>query len=171
MVYLGRCCKPHGFGKVVDGSLHHFLNACKNGYSQASYIRLVNEKGRVHCNLAMGKARVAPLKYISIPDMELVAATLSVKQSVLLRKKLQCLDIKEAFWTDSQAVLGYIANESRKFKIFVASRAEMIKEGSDLSQWFYVNSKENPADSRSRGVEANNVDAVKTWFEGAYFLL
>ena len=48
--------------------------------------------------------------------------------------------MKEAFWTDSQAVLGYIANESRKFKIFVANRVEMIKEGSDPTQWFYVSS-------------------------------
>ena len=54
--------------------------------------------------------------------------------------------MKETFWTDSEAVLGYIANESRKFKIFVASRVEMIKQGSDPSQWFYVNYKENPAD-------------------------
>ena len=171
MVYLRRCFKPHGFGKVVDCSLHHFLDACENGYGQASYIRLGNEQGRIHCSLVMGKARVAPLKYISIPRMELVAATLLVKQSALLRKELQYPDMKEAFWTDSQAVLGYIANESRKFKIFVANRVEMIKEGSDPSQWFYVSSKENPADHSSRGVEANNVNAVKTRFEGPSYLL
>ena len=86
-----------------------------------------------------------------------------------LMKKLQYPDIKEAFWTDSQAVLGYIANESRKFKIFVANRVEMIKEGSDPSQWFYVSSKENPSDYSSRGVETNNVNAVKTWLEGPSF--
>ena len=119
------------------------------------------------CN---GKAGVKSLKYISIHRMELVAAILSVKQSALLRKELQYPDMKEAFWTDSQAVLGYIANESRKFKIFVANRVEMIKEGSDPTQWFYVSSKENPADYNSRGVEANNVNAVKTWFEGPSFL-
>ena len=118
----------------------------------------------------MEKARVGPLKYVSIPRMELVAATLTVKQSVLLRKELQYPDMKEAFWTDSQAVLGYIANESRKFKIFVANRVEMIKEDSDPTQWFYVSSKENPADYSSRGVEANNVNVVKTWFEGPSFL-
>ena len=114
----------------------------------------------------MEKACVAPLKYISIPRMELTAATLSAKQSAFLRKELQYPDIKEAFWTDSQAVLGYIANESRKFKIFVANRVEMIKEDSDPTQWFYVSSKENPADYSSRGVEANNVNAVKTWLKG-----
>ena len=170
IVHLGGCFKPHGFGKVVDCSLHHFSDAWKNGYGQASYIRLVSEKGRIHCSLVMGKACVAPLKYISIPRMELVAATLSVTQFALLKKELQYPDMKEAFWTDSQAVLGYIANKSRKFKTFVAKRVEMIKEGSDLSQWFYVKSKENPADYSSRGVEANIVNAVKTWFEGPSFL-
>ena len=78
------------------------------------------------CN---GKAGVASLKYISIHRMELVAATLSVKQSALLRKELRYPDMKESFGTDSQAVLRYIANESRKIKIFVANRVEMIKEG------------------------------------------
>ena len=170
MVHLGRCFKPHGFGKVVDCSLHHFSDACENGYGQVSYIRLVDDGGRIYCSLVMGKACVAPLKYISIPRMELVAATLTVKQSALLRKELQYPDMKETFWTDSEAVLGYIVNESRKFKIFVANRVEMIKEGSDPSQWFHVNSKENPADYNSRGVEANNVNAVKMWFEGPSFL-
>ena len=82
----------------------------------------------------MGKSRVALLKYISITRMELVAATLLLKQSALLRKELQYPDMKEAHWTDSQAVHRYIANELRKFKIFVANRVEMIKEGSDPSQ-------------------------------------
>ena len=46
----------------------------------------------------------------------------------------------------------------------------MIKEGSNPTQWFYISSKENPADFSSRGVEVNNVNAVKTWFEGPSIL-
>ena len=56
----------------------------------------------------MGNSRVIPLKYISIPRLELVASTLSVKISVMLRKEHQFPDLKEIYWTDSKAVLGYI---------------------------------------------------------------
>ena len=82
----------------------------------------------------MRKTRVAPIKYITIPRMELVAATLSVKISALLQKELQLLNVKETFWTDSEVVLGYIRNESRKFKVFVANRTEMIRDHTDIHQ-------------------------------------
>ena len=74
----------------------------------------------------MDKCRVTPLKYISIPRLELVAATLSVKISVMLRKELQFSDLEDMYLTDSEAVLGFITNQSKRFKIFVANTVEMI---------------------------------------------
>ena len=79
----------------------------------------------------MGKACVASIKYI-IPRMELVAATLSVKISALLQKELELLNVKETFWTDSEYALGYIRNESRKFKAFVANRIKLIRDHTDI---------------------------------------
>ena len=76
----------------------------------------------------MGKARVAPIKFITIPRTELVAATLSVKISPLLPKELQVLNAKETIWTDIGVVLGYIRYESRKFKVLAANRIEMIRD-------------------------------------------
>ena len=46
----------------------------------------------------------------------------------------QLLITREIFWTDSEPVLGYIRNQSRKFKPFVANRAEIIHENSCDSQ-------------------------------------
>ena len=74
----------------------------------------------------MDKCRVTPLKYISIPRLELVAATLSVKISVMLRKELQFPDLEDMYLTDSEAVLGFITNQSKRFKICVANTVEMI---------------------------------------------
>ena len=78
--------------------------------------------------------------------MELVAATLSVIISVMLQKELQKAIAGEIFWIGSEAVLGYIRNQSRKFKVFVANRVGIIHENSCDSHWFYVNIKVNPAD-------------------------
>ena len=73
--------------------------------------------------------------------MELVAATLSVKISALLKRELQMNYDKEIFWTNSKVTLGYIRNESKKFKIFVASRIKLIQEHFETEQWHYVNTK------------------------------
>ena len=54
----------------------------------------------------VGKARVVPLKVMTIPRMELVATALSVKMSILLREELEIPVNKEVFWTDSEVVLG-----------------------------------------------------------------
>ena len=87
--------KPDNFGKVVNVSLHHFSDASGLGYGQCSYIRIVNEVGRVHCSLLLGKSRVVPKKFISFPRLELNAAVLSVKMACLLKKKLKLEEIKE----------------------------------------------------------------------------
>ena len=169
-VLMKRCFIPPTFVKIKDCSLHYFSDACEKGYGQVIYLRAVDEKGRVHCSLVMGKARVAPLKYITIPRMELVAATLSVKISVMLQKEFQIPITRETFWTDSEAVLGYIRNQARKFKVFVANRVEVMRENSHDSQWFHVNTKANPADYCSRGIDVNNTKATETWFNGPSFL-
>ena len=78
-VHINRCCMLPDFGKVSKCSLHHFSVAYESGYGQASYLRLVDEKGKIHGSLVMGKSSITPLKYISISRLELVAAKLSVK--------------------------------------------------------------------------------------------
>ena len=48
---MNRSFKPEGFGGIVECSLHHFSEASQNGYGQASYLQLLDEKGTVHCSL------------------------------------------------------------------------------------------------------------------------
>ena len=90
---------------------------------------------KIHCDFVMGNSHLAPLKFVSIPGLELTAATLSVKISKLIREELQYSIDKEYFWIDSQVVLGYLQNESKRFKIFVANSIQIIKEHSVVGQW------------------------------------
>ena len=83
-----RCLKPENFGNVVNCTLHHFSDACESGYGQSSYIRLLDQNSQAHWTLLIGKSRVGPLKFVSIPKLELTAATLSVKISKMLKNEL-----------------------------------------------------------------------------------
>ena len=66
---------------------------------------MVSKKEQIHCCLLLGKARVVPKKFISIPRLELTAATLSIKVASLLKKELVLIEVEERFWTDSKVVL------------------------------------------------------------------
>ena len=112
-------------------------------------MRPVNAIGKIHYSLVIAKSRVAPIKYTSIPRLELAAAVLSTKMSAIIRKELQYEDLVEYYWTDSQVVLGYLRNTHKRFKVFVANRVQQIREHTNVSQWNYVPSKMNPADCAS----------------------
>ena len=72
-----RSVLPGAFGPVVSSQLHHFSDASEAAYGSVSYLRLINEEGRVHCSFIFAiKSRLAPLKSVSIPRLELSAATL-----------------------------------------------------------------------------------------------
>ena len=73
------------------------------------------------------------------------------------------------FWSDSKVVLGYIANESRRFHIFVANRVGFIYSNRDVSQWNYVPGVENIADLASRGGYVADFIEPR-WFDSPKFL-
>ncbi|XP_052071218.1 uncharacterized protein LOC127709652 [Mytilus californianus] len=167
---IQRCVKPKDFGNITVCELHHFSDASTLGYGQCSYLRLIDENELIHCTLLMGKARVTPRRSLTIPRLELSAALVSVRISQLLKQELRYENVTEWFWTDSNIVLGYIANDNRRFHVFVANRVQQIREHSSPTQWKYVDTKENPADVASRGASANDLVTNSNWFTGPKFL-
>lgn len=73
------------------------------------------------------------------------------------------------FWTDSQIVSKWLKKDPIEFKIFVANRLKEIRECTDYSEWYWVDSKNNPADDASRYVPSA-LDNDSRWFNGPYFL-
>nr|XP_054755511.1 uncharacterized protein LOC129261477 [Lytechinus pictus] len=107
---------------------------------------------------------------MTIPRLELTAATVSAKMSTFLRKELTVAKPQEFFWKDSQVVLGYIRNEARRFHVFVANRVQQIHDETNPKMWFYVNTEDNPADEASRGMTAKELVESSRWLVGPKFL-
>ena len=88
--------------------LHGFADASQKGYGACIYIRSVDAKGKAECHLYCAKSRVAPLKTVSIPRLELCAAVLLVK---LYQQVVNNIDLnfeKVTFWSDSSITLHWI---------------------------------------------------------------
>lgn len=167
---VNRCLKPVDCGCLVSAQLHHFADASEEGFGTVTYLLLHDNNGRTHSAFVMGKARVAPLKLVTIPRMELTAAVVASRMDKLWRKELQ-MDLEESvFWTDSTSVLKYIKNETSRFKIFIANRVSEILKTSNVSQWRYVNTSNNPADLASRGVKVQSFLKTDAWLCGPDFL-
>lgn len=158
-----RCYKPDDFGKIKVVELHSFSDASEVGYGQCSYLRLVDGDSRIYCSLVMAKSRVAPLKPITIPRLELTAALVNAKVGSSLGKELDYDQINEVYWTDSRVVLGYIFNNARRFHVFVANRVQQIRDLTSVDRWRYIPTKFNPADVASRGLDAQRLIDNKEW--------
>ena len=165
-----RSFKPTEFGKIVSAQLHCMSDASTCGYGQCSYLRLEDENGKVHVSFVMGKARVTPKKTISVPRLELAAATTSVKIGDTIKSELEYENIEDHYWTDSKVVLGFISNESNRFHVYIANRVQMIHDHTTPSQWHHVEGALNTADEGSRGVSPKDFVEKSKWIEGPDFL-
>ena len=158
-----RCIKPPEFGEVASYQIHHFADASEVAYGTVSYLRMTNSEGDVHCAFVMGKAHLAPLKTVTIPRLELMAAVTAVKVDSLISGAFE-FQPTHHFWTDSTTVLRYIANRKTRYHTFVANRLAIVHDGSTPEQWRHVDSESNPADDVSRGVQSAR------WLAGPSFL-
>ena len=82
-----------------------------------TYVRLIDPNGLVSVALVFAKSRVSPIKPVTIPRLELTAAVLAVRCSVMLERELkfEC-PVKHFFYSDSTVVLGYISNSTRRYQ-------------------------------------------------------
>ncbi|GAA6088258.1 uncharacterized protein LOC110440108 [Tachysurus ichikawai] len=167
---LTRGLKPPNFADITFAQLHHFSDASKDGYGTVTYLLTRNMHSLVHCAFIMGKSRVAPMKSVTIPRMEFIAATMASCMDVIWKKELHLQLQDSVFWTDSASVLKYIKNETSRFKIFVANRVTEILKASQASQWRYVDTASNPADVASRGSTAKVFLKNRTWTSDPAFL-
>ncbi|XP_068234252.1 uncharacterized protein [Palaemon carinicauda] len=166
---IPRCFKSSGFGNVTGSSLVLFSDASTVGYGVAAYL-VLHDGNQVQSNLVMGKSRVSPKKVVTIPRLELTAATVSVKVAQHILKEVEFTVGKVVYYTDSTTVLHYIHSNTKRFPVFVANRVRVIRDYSQPEQWRYVNSSGNPADVASRGISVHQFLQYEEWFHGPSFI-
>ncbi|KAL9984241.1 hypothetical protein ACROYT_G006514 [Oculina patagonica] len=157
-------------GEVKEISLHQYSDASDEGYGMCSYLRFVYEDGSIQCSFLVGKSKTMPVRAISIPRLELQAATLSAKIYQVCRDELTYKIDRVVFWTDSQTTLQYIKNETKRFNTYVANRIAEIREITRPDQWRHCPGRLNPADDASRGLKPKRLSSQHRWWKGPEYL-
>jgi len=164
-----RCLKTESSSPETR-MLHCFCDASSKGFGTVLYLRTLYPSGKVDVTFVIGKARVAPTKATSIHRLELQAALMGCRMAMSLLGPLGITKPDVVLWTDSQTVLNWLNSKTMKFHVFVANRVAEIVDTSDVQQWRYVPTKENPADDASRGLYASDISESCRWFKGPSFL-
>lgn len=152
--------------------LHAFSDSSEKGYAAVVYFRFVLPDEKYVVRLICGKSKVAPLKTISLPRLELCAAVLlSNLVNLVQRFHSDRLLFSYIFaWTDSMVVLSWIKSSPHKWKTFISNRVSYIQERIAPHYWYHVVSKENPADCSSRGLFPSELLNHPLWWSGPSWL-
>ena len=127
-----------------------------------------------HCRLWLEDPNCFLLNVLTTPRVELHAADEAVKFTLMtVASEIYniCSINSFCFWSDSQTVLNYIKNPAKRLHINEATRLKQILRVTEALQRRWVDSKRNPADHFSRGVNPSKVDHARNWIIGPAFLL
>jgi hypothetical protein len=150
--------------------LHGFSDASEVAYGACIYLQSIDVQGKITTKLHCSKSRVAPLKRLSLPRLELCAVMLLADMYQASSRALKISFNKIRFWTDSMVVLAWLKSPAARWKTFVANQVNYVQETTNVEDWNHISSKENPADLLSRGVDANALRNLSSWWNGPNWL-
>ncbi|XP_065085173.1 uncharacterized protein LOC135707298 [Ochlerotatus camptorhynchus] len=149
--------------------LHTFVDASELGYAAVSYFRFERD-GHVHCALVGSKTRVAPLKFVSIPRLELQAAVIGMRLAKSIEAGHSVKVDRRYFWTDARDVMCWLQSDHRRYSQFVAFRVGEILEETNVTEWKWIGTKENVADDGTKWRYKPDLKPACRWFNGPSFL-
>ena len=156
--------------KIQSTALHTLTDASEYALSAVSYLRTEYIDKTVDVVFMMGKARVAPIKRMTIPNLELQAAVYGAQLAQFIKEQQDLETGNYFFWSDSTTVLHWLRTPEMRHRIFVANKLAKILDVSSSLNWRYIASSDNPADDGSRGYEVRQMNATSCWLSRPSFL-
>ena len=166
---LSRCYYRADCSKCQT-ELHGFCDASEEAYAAVLYLRIQEPDDSFYVSLVMAKTRVAPLKRLTIPRLELCGALLLAQIIHHAQTVLEISPHNVYAWTDSTVVLAWLDGDPRRFKTFVGNRVTQIVELVPSQQWRHVRGTENPADCASCGLFPAELITHHLWWNGPTWL-
>lgn len=168
---IPRCYVSVSWNNKQKIEFHCFCDSSTLAYGAVIYLKVLELDNSVSVSLVLSKARVCPLRPVTLPRLELLGAVVGSK---LLRSVMGSMnvpeDVKYFCWTDSKVVLQWIKSDPTRWKPFVCNRVAQIQELTEPESWFHCRGKENPADCLTRGLTAKEITNKPLWYQGPPWL-
>ncbi|XP_065084406.1 uncharacterized protein LOC135706688 [Ochlerotatus camptorhynchus] len=169
-VTIPRCYFPNYSPNSLDTlELHVFVDASEEAYACVAYFRII-DRGQVRCALVSAKSKVAPLKPLSIPRLELQAAVIGSRLVKSIEENHTLPIRRRVIWSDSSTVLSWIQLDQRKYRQYVAVRISEILDVTNIEEWRWVPTRLNVADEATKWMKEPSFHADCRWFVGPEFL-
>ncbi|XP_029162483.1 uncharacterized protein LOC114934042 [Nylanderia fulva] len=162
---------PRWLGSVADShqEIHGFADASERAYAAVLYLR-TNTDGSSRVTLLAAKTKVAPLKQVSLPCLELSAASLLARLVAHVVPLIGAEKVLLHLWSDSTVTLGWIRGHPSSWVTYVANRVSEIQTLIPDAHWHHVPGRENPADCAFRGLYSNELVDHPLWWQGPAWL-
>ncbi|XP_077270788.1 uncharacterized protein LOC143901992 [Temnothorax americanus] len=150
--------------------IHGYCDASQQAMAAVVFARVTSSEGKVTVCFVASKTKVAPLKRLTIPRLELTAAVLLVKLVSHILKVMDIGNIPVVLRTDSEITLIWIKGHPSKWKEFVQNRVNFIQTTLPQAEWKFISGKENPADLATRGITPQQLLNSRSWWIGPHWL-
>ena len=152
--------------------LHAFGDASQSAYGVCVWLRIQLKDDTWMSSLVIARAKVGPLKMLSLSRLELLASMLCARLVVFAKQALKLsVDVTSHCWTDSTVTLTWIKSDPNKWNPFVGNIVAEIQSFTRPSQWNHCSGANNPADLVTRGISARELVGSNIWLNGPTFLL
>ena len=120
-------------------------------------------------SFVVAKTRVAPLKLLTLPRLELMATLIATRLTRFVLDTLSLQDPPVYIWSDSQIVLHWVQGD-KQLPAFVNHRVTEMKSQLPTANWRYCPTLENPADLLTRGTALQLLRSSPLWQHGPSWL-
>lgn len=139
-----------------------FSDASEKAYGAAAYLQGQTAEGEPMTRLVMSKSRVAPIKKLTLPRLELMGALIAARMGNNLLQALNMQPYQIRMWTDSMIVMQWISSSPHRWKQFVANRVTEIQSLTPSETWSHCSGKHNPNPSHYEGPDSDKTKGRRT---------
>ena len=152
----------------IDGvyDLHVFCDASELGFGAVAYVLGQDSIPQ----LVISKARVAPLRRLTLARLELMALLIGARLANYLVSSLSAFQFRIHVWSDSKVALAWLQIPAYNLQTWVANRVEETRDLVPTDSFHHCRGVDNPADLCSRGAMVPDLLSSELWWKGPSWL-